>query len=284
MPATSEKQKRFMDAAAHNKSFAKKVGVPQSVAKEYSEKSEGFKFKEGGAMDTGIRKGRARFGDDIRERAKKYVAGQQEKKSTPAPAKKQSFKEAFAAARKAGKGEFTWNGKPYSTAMKGEGKKPTKTAPKTESQSDIIAKQMAGGADKPAKSQADQIKEDTAKIAQAQMAARRQEAQSDKIAEQMGAMSSARRPKPGRGQTLPVTAYSSTDPDKAAQARKESFEKKGPLGDLMDMFRSDRSKTSTGGQMNRKKAGGKVKMASGGSVSKRADGCAQRGKTKGKMR
>ena len=32
MPATSEKQKRFMDAAAHNPSFAKKVGVPQSVA------------------------------------------------------------------------------------------------------------------------------------------------------------------------------------------------------------------------------------------------------------
>jgi hypothetical protein len=32
------------------------------------------------------------------------------------------------------------------------------------------------------------------------------------------------------------------------------------------------------------KAGGAVKMASGGSASKRADGCAVRGKTKGMMR
>jgi hypothetical protein len=47
MPATSEKQKRFMDAAAHNPSFAKKVGVPQSVAKEFSGKSKGMSFGKG---------------------------------------------------------------------------------------------------------------------------------------------------------------------------------------------------------------------------------------------
>jgi hypothetical protein len=56
MPATSEKQKRLMDAAAHNKTFAKKVGVPQNVAKEYSEKSKGLKFKEGGDMKCGTKK------------------------------------------------------------------------------------------------------------------------------------------------------------------------------------------------------------------------------------
>ena len=50
MPATSAKQKRFMDAAAHNPAFAKKAGVPISVAKEYSEKSKGKKFKQGGDM------------------------------------------------------------------------------------------------------------------------------------------------------------------------------------------------------------------------------------------
>jgi hypothetical protein len=44
MPATSEKQKRFMDAAAHNPAFAKKAGVPVSVAKDFSEKSKGVKF------------------------------------------------------------------------------------------------------------------------------------------------------------------------------------------------------------------------------------------------
>lgn len=36
MPSTSEKQKRFMQAAAHNPEFAKKAGIPQSVAKEYA--------------------------------------------------------------------------------------------------------------------------------------------------------------------------------------------------------------------------------------------------------
>jgi len=47
MPATSEKQKRFMDAAAHNPAFAKKAGVPQTVAKDFSEKSKGLKFGSG---------------------------------------------------------------------------------------------------------------------------------------------------------------------------------------------------------------------------------------------
>jgi len=32
-----------MDAAAHNPEFAKKAGVPQSVAKEFSEASKGAK-------------------------------------------------------------------------------------------------------------------------------------------------------------------------------------------------------------------------------------------------
>jgi hypothetical protein len=44
MPAKSEKQKQFMDAAAHNPAFAKASGVPVKVAKEFSEKSKGMKF------------------------------------------------------------------------------------------------------------------------------------------------------------------------------------------------------------------------------------------------
>ena len=47
MPATSPKQKKFMDAAAHNKAFAQQAGVPQSVAKEFSEASKGMKFGKG---------------------------------------------------------------------------------------------------------------------------------------------------------------------------------------------------------------------------------------------
>jgi hypothetical protein len=35
MPSTSPKQARLMRAAAHDKAFAKKVGVPTKVAKEF---------------------------------------------------------------------------------------------------------------------------------------------------------------------------------------------------------------------------------------------------------
>ena len=37
MPSTSEKQRRFMQAAAHNPEFAKKAGIHQSVAQEYNQ-------------------------------------------------------------------------------------------------------------------------------------------------------------------------------------------------------------------------------------------------------
>jgi hypothetical protein len=36
MPSVSAKQKRFMQAAAHNPKFAKEAGIPQSVAKEFN--------------------------------------------------------------------------------------------------------------------------------------------------------------------------------------------------------------------------------------------------------
>ena len=49
MPAKTEKQERFMQAVAHNKSFAKKVGVPQSVGREFT-KAGGGEMKESKAM------------------------------------------------------------------------------------------------------------------------------------------------------------------------------------------------------------------------------------------
>ena len=38
MPAKSEKQEKFMRAVAHSPSFAKKVGVPMSVGREFTKK------------------------------------------------------------------------------------------------------------------------------------------------------------------------------------------------------------------------------------------------------
>lgn len=36
MPAKSKAENRLMQAAAHNPAFAKKAGVPQTVAQEYA--------------------------------------------------------------------------------------------------------------------------------------------------------------------------------------------------------------------------------------------------------
>lgn len=41
MPSTSAKQARFMAAAAHDPSFAKKAGIAQGVAKEFNQADAG---------------------------------------------------------------------------------------------------------------------------------------------------------------------------------------------------------------------------------------------------
>ena len=50
MPSVSKKQHNFMEAIAHSPSFAKKVGVPQSVGKEFSKADKGKTFAKGGDM------------------------------------------------------------------------------------------------------------------------------------------------------------------------------------------------------------------------------------------
>ena len=48
MPSSSKKQHNFMNAIANNKAFAKKVGVPQSVGKDFSNADKGKTFRKGG--------------------------------------------------------------------------------------------------------------------------------------------------------------------------------------------------------------------------------------------
>ena len=56
MPSKSDKQKRLMSAVANNPEFAKKVGIPQSVGKEYEREDKKMdcgskrKMKKGGMM------------------------------------------------------------------------------------------------------------------------------------------------------------------------------------------------------------------------------------------
>ena len=44
MPSTSDEQRRFMAAAAHDPKFAKRAGIPQSVAQEYNQADKGKKL------------------------------------------------------------------------------------------------------------------------------------------------------------------------------------------------------------------------------------------------
>jgi len=50
MPSSSKKQHNFMAAVAHSPSFAKKVGVSQSVGKDFNAADKGKTFNKGGMM------------------------------------------------------------------------------------------------------------------------------------------------------------------------------------------------------------------------------------------
>ena len=50
MPSVSKKQHNFMEMIAHSPKMAKKVGVPQSVGKDFAAADKGKTFKKGGIM------------------------------------------------------------------------------------------------------------------------------------------------------------------------------------------------------------------------------------------
>ena len=68
MPSKSKAQAHFMAAIAHNPAFAKKVGIPTSVAKDFNKADKGKKFGTGGDVGVTyggqgqINKQRTRFG------------------------------------------------------------------------------------------------------------------------------------------------------------------------------------------------------------------------------
>ena len=56
MPSSSKKQHNFMAAIAHNPAFAKKVGIPQSVGKDFTDADKGRKFGSGGMTRPDVQK------------------------------------------------------------------------------------------------------------------------------------------------------------------------------------------------------------------------------------
>jgi hypothetical protein len=74
MPSTSAKQAKFMAAAAHNATFAKQAGIPQSVAKEFHA-ADKAKAKDGGQAQAA----KADRGTHLRH-IKPYVSGSRSKR------------------------------------------------------------------------------------------------------------------------------------------------------------------------------------------------------------
>jgi len=72
-----------------------------------------FRYDEGGDVEEA-----ANASEESQDIAKSMVAGPKNEEE-PKAEKKQSYKEAFAEARKGGDKSFEWNGKKYSTAMAG---------------------------------------------------------------------------------------------------------------------------------------------------------------------
>ena len=144
MPSTSAKQAKFMRAVAHSPKFAKKVGVPQSVGKDFemADKKKMKKFASAGKVGRKATEQAMTGVEDILKSAPSLVAAAQSDKaaesamkSAVAPARAQTFGEAFKAARKdpeaMKRGTFTWGGKTYTTKMAGEGTRRSSVNPAT---------------------------------------------------------------------------------------------------------------------------------------------------------
>ena len=87
MPSKSPEQHRFMDAVAHNPAFAKKVGVPTKVGKEFSRADKKMK---GGGLYENINAKRERIAEGSGEKMRRVGS----KGAPTADAFKQSAKTA----------------------------------------------------------------------------------------------------------------------------------------------------------------------------------------------
>lgn len=211
------------------------------------------KFEEGGSVE-----------DDKRSPGMTDFAS-----SGSSAGKSQSFSEAFREARKAGLKTFKWQGGSYGTKLKGEdGGKETKPAASAPLRPSAPA---AAASSRPAPAAAS-----TAQSRSGYTRTARPQAKQD------ANYTAARRASYGERVAAPFTAFGG---DLFGLRREE---------DVMNRMGVDRSearkrlaKLNEVEKRGGKAAGGKVKKyAAGGSVSsasKRADGCATKGKTRGKF-
>lgn len=125
MPATRSTRPSVGDAIASGNRMSKKNAEDLKAVKKYA---KGGKVKRYAAGDLAMSdaaidlEAAARGGENLRELDRMDFSIPK----VEAPAKKESFSAAFAAARKRGDKTFTWNGGSYGTKMKGEDDKSLK--------------------------------------------------------------------------------------------------------------------------------------------------------------
>jgi hypothetical protein len=186
--------------------------------------------------------------------------------STPKPEpKKETFREAFARNRAAGKDTFTWNGKKYSTEMAKPAAKPAaKTAAKVEPPSaQTTARTAAANMGRPGP---------TKERAAAMPPMARPDASTSR-----GVRAEAPEQKPKTEMQRNTAANAKANRERMEAQRKAREERKAKSGESKPMFgRNPAGKTPA--EVRKEKC-----FAKGGMVSARADGVAKRGKTKCKI-
>jgi hypothetical protein len=208
------------------------------------------RYEEGGEVEEG-------------ERAKEYVAS----KGDIAPS---TFREAFAKARREGKDKFTFNGKSYTTEMAGS-RPAAPAAPKVggrESAEENLAKRRPTD-----------LASSKARYEGMKAAGERSQRESD-----------AEKARESRlGSSILARDRLGSEPDAyiVNRRRRAAMEEAKEAAPSSRTFGAGAASAKGLGSIGELKKGGKVhKYAKGGSVgsaSKRADGIAMRGKTRGKM-
>ena len=186
------------------------------------------------------------------ERAKEYVAS----KAETAPS---TFREAFAQARKAGQERFTFNGKSYTTEMAGSKPAAPKPSGRETAEENLSKRRPTDLASSKARHEGMKIAEERSQ----------RESDAEKARESRLGSSILARDRLG---SEPDAYIVNRRRRAAEEAAKET---------------STPSRTFGAGAMSAKGLGGMSGFAKGGKVgsaSKRADGIAQRGKTRGMMR
>ena len=308
-----------MAAIAHNPSFAKKVGVPQSVGKDFNEADKGRKFGKGGVTQQRINKQDTKHGKldlpvaNLNRMAgmkgggsvKKFAGGGELESLDTS----QTFKDAFREARKEGVGTFTWHGKKWSTAL--EAPKAKAAAPSGSIKATPSGETLGGAqtgrtfnrrmqpdvaTQSPAsKPRADY--EDTA-VPYKTLSERSKVAPSRLQSAITSMREGSDTPTPTSGSSMkdegiPMKKGGNVKESKAMAAKEMMFmKKKGAPASMMKhekaeagMKKGGMAKFAKGGgiESHGKTKGTIIKMATGGSVSsasRRADGIAQRGKTR----